>query len=336
MKEKTRKRSTTKQSTTKQSTTKQSSGNLGRDLQAKLDWYISRAGKAEYDEKAVESILYLLDRLAPVEESEAPDVDEAFGRFEKMVAERDGSADEAPGASEGNRAEEDAGATKGISAGADVTNIGMQKKKSKVSAFLAAHRKIAAAVLLILVLSLVSSTQIEAVKDSGFFFWLKRDETGNQMVTNPQNLDEDMYSGDAKRYYKREDLPEWIKEWVKMEEKVEIPGDFQWKCVDLEELEHFKSVTSVYGSESLHQELILGVMIFEGVESLNTEKFADYTYVESYEDGKTQIEVFQRQEVGATFYRICLWKENHIYYVQGEENLDDLKDFAAHYFGLFE
>ena len=50
-------------------------------LGEKLKWYMLYASDEEYDEKAVESIMYLLDKWEPLEEGAVPPVEESWKRF---------------------------------------------------------------------------------------------------------------------------------------------------------------------------------------------------------------------------------------------------------------
>ena len=50
---------------------------LEKRLKDELDWYTLYASDEEYDEKAVESILYLLDRWEPLKEETVPPVEES-------------------------------------------------------------------------------------------------------------------------------------------------------------------------------------------------------------------------------------------------------------------
>lgn len=54
-----------------------------RKLKEELDWYTLYASEEEYDEKAVESILYLLDRWDPLEEDVIPSEKEAWLYYRK-------------------------------------------------------------------------------------------------------------------------------------------------------------------------------------------------------------------------------------------------------------
>lgn len=69
----------------------QESGNKGllaRELEQMLDWYITEASEEEYDEKAVEYILYLLDSLDPLDEDKIPQIDDAWQSFGILVERR--------------------------------------------------------------------------------------------------------------------------------------------------------------------------------------------------------------------------------------------------------
>lgn len=54
-------------------------------LREELKWYTLYASDEEYDEKAVESIMYLLDRWEPLEEGTVPPVEESWKRFLKVA-----------------------------------------------------------------------------------------------------------------------------------------------------------------------------------------------------------------------------------------------------------
>lgn len=58
---------------------------LVKELKEKLDWYTLFASEEEYDAGAVESILYLLDRLEPIEETDIPRKSEAWERFQELA-----------------------------------------------------------------------------------------------------------------------------------------------------------------------------------------------------------------------------------------------------------
>lgn len=71
-----------------QEKTLQDKESLIQGLKAKLDWFTFEASEEEYDEKAVESILYLLDGMEPFREEDVPMPQESWEKFRKLVKER--------------------------------------------------------------------------------------------------------------------------------------------------------------------------------------------------------------------------------------------------------
>lgn len=69
---------------------------LTRELKKKLDWYVMEASDEEYDEKAVEYILYLLDSLEPFGEEEMPQTNYFWQRFLTLVQQRQQAVREEP------------------------------------------------------------------------------------------------------------------------------------------------------------------------------------------------------------------------------------------------
>jgi len=61
---------------------------LAGEIKEKLDWYITHTPEEDYDEKVVDSFLELLDNLEPLEE-QIPRADDAWGRFQEMVRQRE-------------------------------------------------------------------------------------------------------------------------------------------------------------------------------------------------------------------------------------------------------
>ena len=58
---------------------------LDSKLREELNWYTLYASDEEYDQKAVDSILYLLDRWEPLKEGTVPPVEESWKRFLKVA-----------------------------------------------------------------------------------------------------------------------------------------------------------------------------------------------------------------------------------------------------------
>lgn len=69
---------------------KMNKGNsLKKKLRKKLNWYTMYASGEEYDEKAVESILYLLDTLDPLDEADIPDENMEWEKFQKLAGQKE-------------------------------------------------------------------------------------------------------------------------------------------------------------------------------------------------------------------------------------------------------
>ena len=63
-----------------------------------------------------------------------------------------------------------------------------------------------AAALLVVVLAVSGTVRVEAIKNSGFFQWLRKDITGMQMVTSPINLENELEPSYSVIYYDRDNL----------------------------------------------------------------------------------------------------------------------------------
>lgn len=326
---------------------------LIEEIKEKLDWYISEASDEEYDEKAVESLQYLLDTLEPMEEGMMPDVDEAWERFWALAEEKDKKG-ELFGAVEGieavglgntgvndadvdnadvdNANADNANGDDAKCSNASKGNVGGQKLNQKLLSFVAHHRSIVAvaAVFLVLVLAVSVGVQTEAVKNSGFFHWLKYDETGMQMVTSPDSLDGMTEIVEKNVYYDREEVPKWAKEWMITEQETMEGEGYEWQHIEVKENQNVSIVVGYYlKDEDL---LSIGVTSYLNSFYLNTESYDAYTFVENISDDKMQMDVFKKEEnSGKIYYKIIFWGEQCQYYVQIEDDLQEVKRIAKRY-----
>lgn len=221
-------------------------GILEKELKEKLNWYTLHASEEEFDEKAVESILYLLDHTAPLEESDTLTPEEAWDRFQEIVENRQEllplEQDKMP------RNPYDPDGKK------------QDKKLGKFRKFIHNHKIFAAAALLILILAVSGTIQAgaDAIQNNGFFFWMKRDDSGIQMMTSPEGLDVET---DKKEYvyFDRTDLPEWTQEWIRIENEFEMPDNYEWQYFEISEFVDRQLVTSHYLDEGTGQEILLGM-----------------------------------------------------------------------------
>jgi len=278
------------------------------ELRAKLEWYTKEATAEEFDPKAVESILYLLDIYEPLKE-EYINVEDAWERFEKRLEKRD-------------KLEEK------VHADAEPQN---RATVDKVIRFVRRQKGIVAAILIILVLALVGTTRAEAIRQGGFFFWLRQDEEGRQMLTSPENLESALEKDSNKTYYEWCEVPKWCLDILCVDEDWQ-ENNLEWKYIDVIQFDNYKIVKSCYTTLATGEELVVGAMHYNEKVSLNTEVFGDYSYVESYKgDGKSDVHIYSREDkYGTVFYRLCRFADSEIYFMEGVDLVllqDLIKEF---------
>lgn len=430
---------------------------LVKGLRDKLEWYTMSASDEEYDERAVESILYLLDGLAPLEDEEKPEPEEAWGRFEALVREREGgnaavtaeinvkheAVDEAEVQEEpksldtaevsektksaeaaeisGRPGEQDMQESLGTVGKQDVPKVskaaesagqpndtdvleetaqpqpeelgetlgktrghgkvksrkrpkaveilingkemeasqelgipaGLARRQISVHTGAASARRmlhnlsenqkgavrcnkyIVAAVLLLLVISAVGimgNVHAGASPDTGFFHWLKRDNTGIQMITSPEDLDNDTDVKGVHTYFNREDVPEWAQGWLEIDDEFEMPDNYEWSRYEIEECRNFHKAASVYIDGAVNKESLLGMVMYYGEISFNTEELIEYKDAGSYEIEQKEISILSKtDDMGINYYLIYFFEGNCQYFMQGQDNLDELKSLMEQY-----
>ena len=403
---------------------------LKRELKDKLDWYTMYASEKEYDEMVVESILYLLDHIEPLEEGSVPPSEEAWERFlkgkenarellplngkeaaalreeirrlgrnesgiagrnkssvagknesgvasrnkgsivdrnergiggrnESSVAGRNASgvigryetgyedgirvfasggesavASTAIGDSWAEMAE-DSGLhfrLGGKAMGAKRKDSVLPGKKGKIAGFMLRYKAAAAVLLMVTAIAVGGSLQAGAVKNDGFFFWLKRDETGTEMITSPSTLEGVASETGSNVYYDRNEMPEWTQDWLKIEEEFEMPENFEWQYYETKQFDFAKSINGYYFNQNIKQEIVLGVYIYEENTFYNRDGYANFDYVDSYEVNQKQMDIYnKKEESGIVHYTICFYEGNCKYSIRGQEGLDKLKGLANSY-----
>ena len=411
---------------------------LKRELKDKLDWYTMYASEKEYDEMAVESILYLLDHIEPLEEGSVPPSEEAWERFlkrkenarellplngkeaaalreeirrlgrnensvvsnnesgvagrnessvagknesgvasrnkgsivdrnergiggrnESSVVDRNescvagryetgyedgirvfasgGESAVASNAIGNSRAEmaEDSGLhfrLGGKAMGAKRKDSVLPGKKGKIAGFMLRYKAAAAVLLMVTAVAVGGSLQAGAVKNDGFFFWLKRDETGTEMITSPEMLGGEMDITNETIYSNRKDMPEWTQEWLKIEEKFEMPEGYQWKYFEIQEFEFAKNIIGHYMDKTTEHEILLSVYIYAENVFYNRDRYANYDYIDTYEIEQKQMDIYNKiEETGDIFYAICFYEGNCKYLIRGKNELEELKGLANRY-----
>ena len=339
----------------RQEKTLQDKESLVRGLREKLDWYTFDASEEEYDEKAVESILYLLDRMEPLKEEEVPKLQKSWKQFQKLVKER-GEVDLPVEICEGGldleepfqntempEGDTELSAELGISV--DMAALRKNARKSKNGLEGTANNKwrggergalrykyIAVAALFMLGVTVIGNGRAGASPDTGFFHWLRHDSTGIQMMTSPESLDGETDVQGVHMYSDGTKVPQWAQDWLKIDEKFEPPVSYEWERFEVEEPRNFHKITSCYLERGTKKELLLGMIIYKGKIAFNTEELVDYSFIESCELEHKQMNIYGREdETGAESYLIYFFEGQCQYYLQGKENLDELKSLIEKY-----
>jgi hypothetical protein len=300
-----------------------------RKLKEELDWYTLYASEEEYDEKAVESILYLLDRWDPLEEDVIPSEKEAWVRFQEVIKNQQELLP-VPETSATSMRSGGKGGFRILSSGLKKKS-GMGKKSSRIVNFVYRHKLIAAVVVLFMVLLMGNTIYAVTNPENGFFFWMKRDDSGVEMFTSPEGLDGSMEKIET-IFYDRESVPEWAKEWVGIEANMELPEEYEWQYYEANEMENRQHVASHYLLEGEEKEIVLGVWIYMDQVSYFREEFLEYSYLDSYSIEKDKMNIYKKSEkTGENFYIICFYEESCKFYIRGQDNLDELKELVKTY-----
>ena len=398
-------------------------------LAEELKWYTLYASEEEYDEKAVESILYLLDRWEPLEKGTVPPVEESWKRFlqvagreellpvEKAVVKRNPaeegvaagqkrsaegvSAERKPTAEAEHTVVREGEAGEGLIAvkkikeslamekaaeggeapvkAAEVSEpleketeygsasnedtkeampVGMaervqqgqadepennnaaiigkhagRKKAGKMARFAARHRMIVAAVLVLMILMVGNTIHAVANPEAGFFFWMKRDDSGVKMMTSPEGLD-GKTNDNINIYYEQEDVPEWAKEWTQIETGIEFEMEdiYEFRHFEISELDNRQHVASYFVCEDSKKDIVVGVWVYWDKVSYFREEFLDYDFVQSYEFAQEEMDIYKKTEdTGRVYYTVCFYNGNCKYYVKGREDLNEVKSIAEDY-----
>ncbi len=275
------------------------------EVKQKLDWYINDAPADEYDEKAVASLEYLLETLEPTDDFKV-DEEKAWVEFKKYVSERQIHNEK-----------------KGENPPTTTT-------QQKGPAFLFRHKGLVAAAILVLLLAVSISTSSEAVRDNGFFHWIKEMTGGRKMITVPEDLDAMTEQEQTDIYTNRESIPDEWKEWSEKEKDVMDGEDVEWSYIEVTESRDKIYVRSHYQHQDNH--IIMGVLEYANGSILDVETFDRFDRYETWNIEGKEFGVGCIQEEKRTLYYIEFFGENYKYYVVGpEETLEIIKKLVVEY-----
>ena len=215
-------------------------------------------------------------------------------------------------------------------------SAGRRGKRRRLAAFGLRHRVSAAVLFAAVVLALGSGVRSAAVQGTDFFFWLKQDETGRQMMTSPEGLDR-ATEKEEYRYFDRDELPEWAQGWLQIADAFEVPENYEWMYYEASELKNMQFSASNYLDQETDRMIALGEWRYFDKVSYNRDGYADYNYVNSFGSEQELMDVYSKtDEVGEVFYVICFYQGNSKYFLRGQEDLEDLKVLAEQYRNCIE
>lgn len=396
---------------------------LKSKLKEELEWY-TYASDEEYDEKAVESILYLLDRWEPLEEGTVPPAEESWKRFLKIADRKEllpvedadvvlnaarrkdapvQEKEQGEKAAAGQRAEENTAAVTqtaehGEAGDGEQAEISEQRKAKdeeqadiaeacrgvdmrkeaadrdsmavcgrdekrergqdaeektesgnneeekaevtgktagdrkirKLARFASRHKIIASAVLVLMVLMVGNTIHAVANPETGFFFWMKRDDSGVKMITSPVGLD-DKVDRAENIFYNKEDAPEWAKDWLQIEEGIKMLENYEWQYFKANELDNRKEVMGLYWNDDIKGEIVLGTWIYIDEIVYGKEGYVGYDHILSYDVSQEQVDVYRREEAESVFFILCFYEGNSQYYIRGQDALEELQILIEEY-----
>lgn len=281
-----------------------------QEVKQKLDWYINDAPADEYDEKAVASLEYLLETLEPTDDFKV-DEEKAWVEFKKYVSERQIHNEKK---------------------GENPPTTTTQQKRP---AFLFRHKGLVAAAILVLLLAVSISTSSEAVRDNGFFHWIKEMTGGREMITVPDSLDEVTELAEPIKLYSRDDMANEWKEWSEIEQKVMKEDVYEWKYTEVSESFGRVIVQSHYDYQQ--SRIVIGVTEYLDEKMRAVERFDRFDDYEVLIIDGNEYEVGSTYEEGGKIYSISFFNQNRRYFIIAAETIiERAKETATTYKKVLE
>ncbi len=275
------------------------------EVKQKLDWYINDAPADEYDEKAVASLEYLLETLEPTDDFKV-DEEKAWVEFKKYVSERQIHNEK-----------------KGENPPTTTT-------QQKGPAFLFRHKGLVAAAILVLLLAVSISTSSEAVRDNGFFHWIKEMTGGRKMITVPEDIGASVKSEPSIIITDRNEIPDEWQEWSEIESGITSEIGGEWKYIEVQKYVNRTEARSHYNYNNHH--VVVGILDYTNAVMQSTERYDkfDCSSVKKIED--EEFYVSEIHEDNVVLYRIDFFEDNYRCYVIGAESvLDKLEELVVKY-----
>lgn len=279
------------------------------DAKAKLRWYTSEATEDEFDEDAVVglvNIIAALDKTYSGEEQDEEKLKEQFNAYCNLY----------------RREEERRRSLKSYK--------GMKTFGKKGIAI-----AVAAACILLLIITGSTRDMVNAGEDGGFFNWLKKDKEGILAVTSPEKVEVRVDGNSKNEYSSMEEVPEEYQQYLVMKEDISLLNDFEFQYVECVEMGFIHEIREIFFLDEEKKEIQIGIIVYEDETMIARDKFVDYEFLYTNEiEGKEQ-DIYKKVEKnGDIKYLVSFYKDNKKYFVSGNETVEVLEAISEEYMKL--
>lgn len=293
---------------------------IREEAQKRLRWLMLEAKEEELDSREVEALVHLLTVLDEEKgrEEAQPDAEAAYRRFLQYKEEREEDERRL------NAAADEIHADAVWPEPARKRGRGHKRGKARYVSVAAA----AAAAVLLLVGTGVGAN---ARKDSGFFHWLKKDETGVTLITSPENLTTETSMEGTLIYTDPEEVPEKYKQYVVTEADIQALEGFELQKMEIAEGKNYTKEQNIFTKDGKEECLTIGGLVYSTGTTYDRENYFDYQYLYNIQVGEYSLEVFLENQSTDAQHIICFYYENVQYFVQGKYELEFLEKIATQY-----
>ncbi len=279
------------------------------DAKAKLRWYTSEATEDEFDEDAVVglvNIIAALDKTYSGEEQDEEQLKEQFNAYCNLY----------------RREEERRRSLKSYK--------GMKTFGKKGIAI-----AVAAACILLLIITGSTRDMVNAGEDGGFFNWLKKDKEGILAVTSPEKVGLSAEEKYPNMYDSIETIPEEYQQYLVRKEEISLLQEYELKNVECVDMGSTQSIKEIFISDKEYGEIQLGILIYEDETMIVRDKFVNYEFLYTNMIGERELDVYKKvEENGDITYLVSFYQGNKKYFVSGKEDIEFLEAITEEYMDL--
>lgn len=205
-----------------------------------------------------------------------------------------------------------------------------KKKKGKLF-FFRRHKgatgSIAAALVVLTVL--VSGTAgAYAERDTGFFHWLRKDDSGTEMIISP-GLDNETNLIQPVKYDNFEALPD---EYSDVLWKIESPlTDLTCQYIEVINFNSYTEIVTYYNNPLNEDHLEIGVTVYDNSVMIEKNKFDNYKYYDEKIIDGILTDLFVKESEDEIEHAICFYDDVRGYSVKGNLVIDELETVISKY-----